>query len=165
MLDLTHILIDGSILSVLLGALIIGSLVYNPRLWLQDFPEAIRQRIPPQTPAEKRMQRLMMIPFLLLIVGVPYLSTISLKAGSAGSLPFVAAYLNTFLVLNLFNLFDAVVIDLLVMRLLYPRYLAFPGTEGLEYLLFDGAMHLRNYLKGIVFCAVFGLIITLVALL
>ncbi len=165
MFSLSQVLLDGAILSLVMGALIVGSLAYNARLWLQDYPESMRKRVPPLTDSEKRAQKLFMIPFLLVMLGIPYLSTSGLRAEAGGALPFLSAYLNTFLVLNLFNLFDAVVLDLLLLTFVKPSFAILPGTEDLVYEFRDWGLHLRNYLKGIVMCAVLALPITLVALL
>lgn len=166
MLSLSHILVDGTLLSLAAGALIIGSLMYNPRIWLQDYPESVRKLVAPLTDAEKRAQKIMMIPFLLLLLVGPYLSTAALRAEQGGSLSFATAYLNTALVLNVFNLFDAVVIDLVILTIGKPRFMILPGTTLADYAgLSDWGMQLRNYLKGIVWTAVLALPIALVALL
>ncbi|HLV36428.1 MAG TPA: hypothetical protein VKY59_14980 [Spirillospora sp.] len=166
MLSLERIVIDGILISLAIGVLIMGSLIYNPRLWLNDYPEAIRRQVPPLTPAEKRAQRIVLIPFLLLMLVGPYLSVAGLRADSGGSLPFVTAYLHVFLLLNIFNLFDAVIIDLAVLTLLKPRFMILPGTAAADYAaLHDWGLHLRNYLKGIIFCAVLALPVALVAVL
>ncbi len=39
-----RVVIDGTLLSLILGAMIMGSLVYNPRLWLQDYPKAVQAK-------------------------------------------------------------------------------------------------------------------------
>jgi hypothetical protein len=166
MLSISRVLTDGTLLSLAMGAIIIASLVYNPRIWLQDYPEAVRKLVPPLNDAEKRAQRVMMVPFLLLFLVGPYLSTTALRAENGGLLPFAVAYLNTFLVLNIFNLFDAVVIDLLMLTVVKPRFMILPGTTLADYgWMYDWGMHLRNYLKGVVGAAVLALPITLVALL
>lgn len=165
MLSLNRMLMDGTLLSLGLGVLVLGSLYYNPRLWLQDYPAPIRAKAPPQTLTEKRQQRLLMIPLLLLMFGLPLYSTYQLRLENGGSISFITAYLNTFVVTNIFNLFDAVVLDLLILTFMKPKFAVIPGAEGMEYLYHDWNMHLRNYLKGIVFCAVFSLPITVVAML
>jgi hypothetical protein len=166
MLSISRVLTDGTLLSLAMGAIIIASLVYNPRIWLQDYPETVRKLVPPLTDAEKRAQRILMVPFLLLFLVGPYLSTASLRAESGGILPFAVAYLNTFLVLNIFNLFDAVVIDLLFLTLMKPRFMILPGTTLADYgEMYHWGMHLRNYVKGIVIAAVLALPIALVAML
>lgn len=165
MLSISRVLVDGTLLSLALGAIIIASLVYNPRLWLQDYPENLRRQVPPLSPAEKRARWLVTIPFLLLFLIGTALSTASLRADNGGSLPFAIAYLHIFLVLNLFNLFDAVVIDLLILTFAKPRFMILPGTALADYSsLHDWGMHLRNYLKGIVLSAVLALPVALITL-
>lgn len=162
-LSLSRILTDGLILSVVLGIVILGSLYFNPRLWLSDYPKEMQAKVPPPTPSEKRLRGLVAGLFLTVIIGWLYASTAQLKAANGGSIPFLAAWLNTFLVFNIFNLFDAVVIDYLILTLMKPRFAILPGTEGMEYLYLDWRLHVGNYLKGIVVCAVLGLPIAFVA--
>lgn len=165
MLSLNRILLDGTLLSLVLGLLVMGSLYYNPRLWLQDYPAPIQAKVPPQTPTEKRQQRILVIPLLLFMFFIPLYSTYQLRLENGGSLPFITAYVNTFAISNIFNLFDAVVLDLLILTFMKPKFAVIPGAEGMEYLYRDWNMHLRNYLKGIVVCAVLSLPITLIAML
>ena len=40
MFKLSHTLIDGLILSALASAVLIVTLLFNPRLYLQDYPES-----------------------------------------------------------------------------------------------------------------------------
>ncbi len=165
---LSRILIDGSILCLVMGALIFGSLAYNPRLWIQDFPKAIQAIVPPLTASEKRIQRLFFVPFLLAMLGIPLYSTWLLKQQNGGELTFVSAWLNTFFVTSLFNLFDALVIDLLVLTFIKPHFAFNIGVE-LPAEMFNREFHnwnwhFMNYLKGVVFSAVFSLVIALVVM-
>jgi hypothetical protein len=43
---LTRVLIDGAILSAALSVVVLGSLYYNPRLWLHDYPKEIQAKVP-----------------------------------------------------------------------------------------------------------------------
>lgn len=158
------ILIYGGLLSLTVGALIIGSLVYNPRLWLQDYPAEVRAIVPPLTPAEKRDQRILMIPFLLLMMGIPFYATYVLRIENGGTISFLSAYINTFSILNVFNVFDALVIDLVLLTFIQPRFAVIPGAEGMEHLNRDWNKHLANFLKGIVVVAVLSIPITLAAI-
>lgn len=165
MLSLTRILVDGLLLSLGLSVIIFVSLYANPRLWLQDFPKEIRAKLPPNTPQEKRIQRLMMIPFLALIVGVMYFSVMQLKVENGGSISFFTAFANAFLVMNVFNLFDAVIIDYLILTVMKPKFAIPRGAEGMEHLLTDGRTQVNNYFKGIIFCLVFSLPVAAIAAL
>jgi hypothetical protein len=165
MFSLTQILIDGLLMSLALSVLIFASLRYNPRLWLQDYPKAVRETQPPLTKEEKRARLVMALPFMLLMLGIPFWSTYQLRIANGGTLDFLTAYLNTFLVLNIFNLFDAVVIDYLILSVMKPKFAFIPGTEALMQQVIDWRWHVRGYLVGIIFCAVGGLIITAVAMI
>jgi len=72
-------------------------------------------------------------------------------------LSFGAAYLYLFLLLAIFNLYDALVLDLGILTWLKPKCIIPPGAEGMEHLLYDYGKQLRDFLKGIVFCAIASL--------
>lgn len=165
LLSLQRILIDGGLLSLSLGILIVGSLILNARLWLQDYPKEVRDKVPPLSTQEKRAQKLMMLPVMALMIGVPLYSTYLLRVENGGTLPFITAYLNAFLVLHMFNLFDAVVLDVLLLSVMKPQFAILPNTEIADYHFDDWGMQFKNYLKGLVFCAVFALPLAAVALL
>lgn len=133
-LSLNRILIDGTLFCAVTGVLVFGSLYLNPRLWLQDYPKEMQAKVPPLTSDEKRMRAILAVVVILLAVGIPFLSVRQLRADNGGSMTFLAAYVNAYLVFQLFNLFDAVVIDFLVLTLMSPKFAVLPGTEGMEYL-------------------------------
>jgi hypothetical protein len=164
-LSLQHILVFGAILCGALGIIILGSLYYNPRLWLQDYPAEIRARVRPLNSDEKRQRRFIVVPVLIILIGLPVYSTYVLRMTNGGTLSFLSAYLNVFSILQLFNLFDAVVIDLLILTLMKPKFAIIPGAEGMEYLLYRWDFQLTNFLKGVIFCTVFSAPLALVTLL
>jgi hypothetical protein len=88
-----------------------------------------------------------------------------LRSAYDGAVPFLTAYLHFFGVLSIFNLFDAVVLDLLVLTFMKPKFAVIPGAEGMEYLYHNWGMHLTNFLKGVIFCTVFSLPFALIAAL
>jgi hypothetical protein len=114
-LSLQRLLSDGALLVGVIGVIILGSLVINPRLWLNDYPKEIRAKVPPNTPEEKRVQWVVFVLFLGSMIGIIYYSAAQLKADNGGSISFLTAWLHTFLLFNIANLFDAVVIDLLIL--------------------------------------------------
>lgn len=162
---LTRVLIDGTILSAALSVVILGSLYYNPRLWLHDYPKEIQAKVPPITPREKRERNVVFVLFLVAIFGTMAYSLAGLRSAYGGAVPFLNAYLHFFGVLSIFNLFDAVVLDLLLLTFMKPKFAVIPGAEGMEYLYYNWGMHLSNFLKGVIFCAVFSLPFAVVAAL
>lgn len=156
-LSFTQILIDGLILSLALSVVILGSLAANARLWLQDYPAEIRASVPPLTRREKWARLFVALLFVVAAVGALAYAGSRLLIANGGAVSFLTAWLHVFFVLNLFNLFDAVVLDYLLLARMKPRFAILPGTENLVYLFEDWGMHLRNYLKGIVVCAVLSI--------
>ena len=138
---------------------------YNARLWLQDYPQAIRDRVPPLSPAEKRERAVVAMLFIGLLLGGLTLEALRIRAEQSDSLTFGAAYLQIFLFLFIFNLFDALVIDLFILTLFKPRFAILPGAEGMEYLFNDYRKHLGGFLKGTVFCTLASLPFALIAIL
>jgi hypothetical protein len=165
MLSIERILIDGAILSALMSVFLVTSLILAPRIWLQDYPKAIIALAPPLTVREKSLQHLFMIPFLLVFFGVPFLSAraVALNMGSATN--FLIVFLHAFFILNIFNLFDAVVIDWLWLGLTRPTFALIPEARQHPELLLDKRKAIIDWLKGVVFSAVFGLIVAGVVML
>lgn len=162
---LQHILINGILLSLVLGVIVVGSLMYNARLWLQDYPKPIRDKVPPLSATEKRERAILSLVLIGVLFGGLLLTTLQLKIYQAGALSFGAAYLYLFLMLVIFNVFDAVVLDLFLITLLKPKFVILPGAEGMEYLINDYRKHLADFLKGMVFCTVVSLPFAVIATL
>lgn len=156
-------LTDGAILSALGGLLIVGSLRANPRIWLNDFPPDIRAAVPPKTVAEKRQSLVWGVPFLLLLVGVPAMSSYALKRQQPEA-GFVLLFANAFGVGLIFNAVDLLLIDWLMVCYLTPRWLVIPGTEGMAGYK-DYGHHFRGFLIGTIAAAVLGAVSASVVLM
>lgn len=156
-LSLPQILVDGLILSLVISVVILGSLYANARLWLQDYPPEMRAKVPPLTRREKTAQYVVVVLFLAAAIAALYYSSSRLLAANGGTVTFLTAFIHVALVLNIFNLWDAVVLDYLLLARMKPHFAILPGTEGMEYLFEDWGMHIRNYLKGIIICTVLSI--------
>ena len=155
MINFTKIIIDGSLLSVLASITILGILRFNPRLFLQDYPDVIQERVHPKTDQEKRLSLMVGIPFLILLLLVPFLSTLSL-AKQVGEERFFSLFINAFGVTFLFNLVDLLVLDWLIFCLITPDFLVIPGTKGMQAYK-DYRFHFRAFLIGTALSIVAGL--------
>ena len=158
MINISKILLDGALLSILSSILIIVILWINPRLFLQDYPDEIQAVVPPKTDLEKRQSLIGGIPFLLLLFAVPFISTLILKRQSVEMISFFSLFLNAFGVVFLFNLVDLLVLDWLLFCYITPGFLVIPGTEGMQEYK-DYGYHFRAFLIGTVLSIVAGLVI------
>ncbi len=158
MIDISKILLDGALLSILGSITILGILRFNPRLFLQDYPDEIQAAVTPKTDLEKRQSLKTGIPFLLILLAVPFISTLILKRESGEMISFFTLFLNAFGVAFLFNLVDLLVLDWLLFCYITPGFLVIPGTEGMgEYK--DYGYHFRAFLIGTVLSIAGGLVI------
>jgi hypothetical protein len=158
MIDLTKTLLDGMLLSILASIVLIGSGLYNPRLFLQDYPEEIQAKVPPKTAREKRLSLVIGIPFMILLLIVPFISTLTLKNQQTEYAGLLALFLNAFGVIFIFNLFDLLILDWLVFCTLTPRFFVIPGTEGMAAYK-DYGYHFRASLIGTLLSLIGGLLI------
>ena len=163
MISWARILIDGMVLSFVLGAILLLILRINPRLMLQDYPEDIKAGVPPKTPEERRKALPLAIPFFAALVGIPLHSTWLLKQQNGGQITLWAAFTNTYGVFMLFNLFDLVVLNWLMFCTLTPKFVVIPGSEGMAGYK-DYAMHFRGFLIGCLLGIIPGAIVALVVM-
>jgi hypothetical protein len=163
-LSLPHILLYGLMLSFALGGVLLGGLYVNPRLMLNDFPPEIKAALPPLNATEKRQRGVMGLLFLGMLLVILGLATAQIVNTSGGEPTFLSAFLHTYLVLFIFNLFDLVVLDWFVLLVLKPRFLAVPGAEDLQAAHTLG-FHVRAFFKGCVLIAIPALFVALITML
>ena len=158
MLNLGKIVLDGAILSTVASLILIASLYFNPRLFLQDYPKDIQSKVPPKTEKEKRQSLIVGIPFLIVLVAVPFISTLALKRQCAEDVSFVHLFLNAFGVAFIFNLVDLLLLDWLMFCIITPKFVVIPGTAGMGGYK-DYFYHFKASIIGTILSVVVGLVI------
>lgn len=161
--SLERTLIDGALFTVAFTVLVMGSLIYNSRLWMHDFPKEIQALQAPLSRAEKRDQIIMGTALFVLLFGGLGLSALNLKTINGGALSFGAAFAHIYLIWSIVNLWDAVVIDLglLVVK---PSFMMLPGVASHWHALTDPKFHIVNFFKGVVGGVVLSAMIALVVI-
>jgi hypothetical protein len=154
---------DGLAYNLSMTALILGSLRWNPEIWVGDYPPDIREKYGPPGPRARKQGLLVAGPFFLLGGGGVLWSSLRLKRRNGGSLSFQAAFLHIFALILSFWLFDLAVLDWLVFVTLTPDFVVLPGTEGMAG-YDDYGFHLRAHLKAAPMLAGFSALLALVAL-
>lgn len=162
MLSLVNILAEGLLLSLLLSLVVLASIRFNPRLWLQDAPPQIKALVAPMTPTEKRQQKIVAALVLGLPVLVLWLSITRLHANTVGNPSFITIFLDALGVLMVFNLFDLLVLDYLILTIIQPKFAIIPGTEAVSQLpLHPYRFHFVGFLKGCVGLTLFSGVVAL----
>jgi hypothetical protein len=158
MLNITKIIIDGGIFSMIASFYLFVILIINPRLFLQDYPDDIQRVVHQKSRKERRLSILLGIPFLCLLFAGPLISTLTLKHQSGGELSFFVASVHAFCIVFIFNLVDWLILDWLVFCTITPNFLVIPGTEGMMGYK-DYTFHFRAFRVGTVLSIVAGMLI------
>jgi hypothetical protein len=159
MLNITKILIDGGILSLLVSIWLMFTLRVNARIFLHDYPPAIQEKVLPKTVAEKRLTYVFGIPFMLLLILGAFFSTMVLKASDETQ--FWVLWLNAAGIMFVFNVVDWLILDWLIFCTITPHFVVIPGSEGMAAYK-DYGFHFRGFFHGIVYSVLGGLIIAMI---
>ena len=128
---LTRILIDGGILTAIMGVVLVGMLYFNPRIALSDYPADVKAAVPPRTKKELQLGILISIPLLLVFVALPLYSVWLVKQQSGGILTYGMAFVTLFGEYFFASMFDLLVLDFWMFYTWTPKFLVLPGTEGM----------------------------------
>ncbi|TVX93196.1 nitroreductase [Paenibacillus agilis] len=154
MLDTQSILFEGLLLSVIFLAIVLLSLYYNPRLWLQDFPKDIQQMTLPKTKQEKR-QTIFLTMLIFILFLSPFFTSLYIDNDQIALWP---AFLHFFFIFTIVSLVDLVILDWLIICFFTPSFLIVPGSHGAKGYK-DYWFHLVGALKGTFICAAFALLL------
>jgi hypothetical protein len=142
---------DGALLSVVASTFLLVSMRFKPRMFVHHYPKEIRENVPPKSEKERRMSIL-----LGLLMGAPFASGLLWRTATLGSHSFWELFAYAFGVLFIFNLFDLVILDWLIVCWIKPRWVIPPGTEHIvvpkPYL-----HHFKGFLRGTVGLVFVGL--------
>ncbi len=152
----------GVRLSAVLFPLILGLTRLNPEIMLNDYPPDIQAKYGPMSARARRLRLPVGLAVTALLVALIVWSFQAVAAapgaGAGGDLSFHDAGLHLFVMFNVFNLLDLVVLDWLIVVRLRPRFMILPGTEGLAG-YGDFAFHFKGFLIGLVISSVSSLLI------
>jgi hypothetical protein len=158
-LALERILLDGFLLSLGASIVIIGSLVVNPRIWLKDAPQVVKDKVPPLSADERRQANIAALLAMVLLFGILAYATANVM-GAGASL--VGVFVHIYLVFAIFNLVDLVLIDYLLIMVLKPSFILVPGVT-MDELQQPFSYHFNGFLKGLVIGGVVSALVTAVA--
>ncbi len=159
---LTHSLIYGGILSALMFLFIIGSMLYNPELWLNDYPPDVRQKYGPVSEQTLKTRKWFGIVMILIMAGVILAAALTVPTVSGDKAPFLTTLRSAYIVFLIGSLMDLLVIDLLLGMVIRPKFMILKGTEGAAGYK-DVKFHFNAFLRSAFSGAVLCLILTAIA--
>ena len=163
---LEHLTTHGLLYSILVtGYLLMLMVTTSPRVWgYTDYPQAIKNKIQPQTKKEKKLAAIISLPWLIFTLGFPVYSTLILKAKMSDDIPVWIAFLNLFVLFLFATIGDLVILDWLIISKITPRFVIIPGTEKEDYK--DFSHHFKGHARAsIIMIPVFLVIAGIVSIL
>lgn len=151
--------IYGSVTSLLLCAVILASLYWNPRIWMRGLPKEVQKKLPPKSRREKWQTLLVSILLFTILFVFPSLAVANLAVKP--TLP--QAFLICYSIYFIFNLTDLFIIDWLIVCTLTPKFIRIKNVDESEYKNYR--KHGKDFLKGTVYIALPALISSLVGYL
>lgn len=149
--------------SALFVVIVLGSLAYNPRLWIHDFPEAMREEMEPLSRRERLLRAPLAALLLLVVVGIPIASILGVKS-SRGDITILEGFLHVWVVFMAVNLVDLVLVDLVIGIWWRPAFLSTPEIEpllGHNTVRFHLVEHLEGTAALTVVALVLGVLVSL----
>ena len=149
------IIYHGFTYSVVLSLMVTISQLFNARLWLQDYPDEIKQTVPPKTRRERLLSLVVGVPFLLFIFIYPMYITHLIDFNS-----FYIIFVHIFGIGIFGNLFDLLILDWLIFCYWTPDYLIVDNTDDhVAYKKYS--FHCKGFLKGTIIFCMYSLIATI----
>jgi len=123
------LLIDGLVYTGGFALIILISVLINPRIWLQDFPEDIKKDVPPKSRKEARQTFVTGFLFALFIVGYPMFSLAGRFAGLEGHITFSQMFLHSFYVMMICNILYWLIFHILIFNVVIGYIRKVPGLK------------------------------------
>ena len=155
-----HLITHGLFYAVVAaGVLFLLMITTSPRIWgYSDYPQAIKDKVPPQTGKEKLIAAIWGVPWILFVLAFPIISTYMLKSDLGDTILFWVAFGNIFSMVLLLTLADLVILDWFVVSRITPKFVMIPGTVKEDYK--DLSHHYRAHAKAavvqILVCLIFA---------
>ena len=113
---LQHSLFYGMILTVVMVITFLTLLWINPEMWLDDYPPDIQARFGEMSEKAKKQKWVAGILVLTFFFGVVIVAAVRWTQAHPGQTTFGDIFWSSFLIFNLFNLVDLLILDWLILR-------------------------------------------------
>ncbi len=161
---MNHIIKHSLFFAVIVnGYLFILMITMSPRVWgYRDYPEIVKQKVPPQTKKEKALAAIVGLPWFIFVLGFPVVSTYMLKSNLGDEISLFKAFLNIYVLFSFATFGDLIILDWLIISKITPRFVIIPGTEVRDYK--DFSHHYKGHAKAAILFIPLSLIIAAIVL-
>ena len=155
MIEFSFTTIHALIYAVIFSTFILSTLFINPRMWLHDYPDKIKEIAPGKTEKEKKQTLVLSVFFIPIFIGYPIITILIYE----NPVTFFGLFLHFLILFQFTNLIDLLILDWIIFCTITPKWIIIPGTtvkDGYK----DYKFHFIAFLKGIVIITVTALILS-----
>ncbi|MEM7110737.1 MAG: hypothetical protein AAF519_21080 [Bacteroidota bacterium] len=152
------ILKHGVLLGILLTAVVILGFLIEPLIFATDLPEVVQEQIGEVPPAVFPLALGLMLTITFSSLFFSFRMNREIFKERREDASYLNLLLNAFLVLNFMNLWDAVVVDVLLSGIIQPDFMTIQGAEEHIREHNTTAFHFIAFLKGQPFMIIFAAI-------
>lgn len=127
---------------------------------LKDYPKEIQKAVPERTSKENKQFIIIGSFLIIVLILVPFLSTLSYN----DEISFWIIFVHFFSVFTIISITDLFILDWLIFCKITPNFIVIPGTEGMK-IYKDFRFHLKGFLKGLLICSIFSILLASVRIL
>jgi len=163
----SHSFIYGGILAGLMFLFIMGSMIYNRELWLNDYPPDIRKKYGEPSEKTLKQRKFFGVAMLAMMIIVLLADGLTLQPSAGDKPTFLLVFRSLVIVFLMGSLMDLLVIDLFFGMVIRPKFMILPGTEGMagyRDVKFHFNAFVRGALSGAVLCLILAGVVSLVNL-
>jgi len=154
----------GLVLSVLFTLLVLGSYIIEPMIWAADFPKEVQDQIGEIPPEAIPKGWGVFVLIMGMCIMFPVLMNKSIFEKRQKKATFLELLLNGFLLLNVMNLFDLLVVDLLIFNQIKPDFMWISGAEEYIQKFVTPQFHFLAFFKGLPWLLVTAMISAFISL-
>src|SRR5215470_8202230 len=147
-------------LSAVLVILLLGSLRLDPTVWVYSYPPDMRRKFGPTSQGSRRRFAIVILILYASIAAAVWLALRQVPTLPGGELTAPQVFVTSWLVFNVFNLVDWLLIDWFFLVTLKPRWVLPPGADPSLDVYHDYGYHFRGFLKGLLLTTVASIVIT-----
>jgi hypothetical protein len=143
--------------SAMMTVLIMGSILWNREMWLNDYPPDVKAKWGTISEKARKERNIFAVIFFGTMIAALIYVPIRLTDALGTTPGFLTILVCVAIIYSIFNLVDAFIIDWLFLTKLFPQIIILPGTEGMAGYT-DMKWWAVNLFKGIPISLMMGLI-------
>lgn len=137
--------------------LLVIMITVSPRVWgYSDYPDAVKQKVPPPTRKEKLTALLIGLPWFAMLLAYPLVASARLRASLGDDLTFTVAFIHFLVMYQVAALVDLVLLDWLIISRMTPSWVVIPGSEAADYK--DFSHHFRGHARAFIALTILALL-------